>query len=261
MNISSLLGLILAIGVLVGTIFLSTSNSHVFLDVHAFLIVIGGTLSASLIGFSGKKIFLLIKVFFRKVLGKNDEFKTAISEIVDLAKGFRENDNYLREKMPHLKTPFLRDAVELMVEGGLDPEDFDKIIVKRAHNMNLRYEEDADIFKALSKFPPAFGLLGAVIGMITLMQGLGGADAFAKVGPSMGVALVATMYGIAVANFIFLPLGENLARVNRADHIVRQMVVDGIKLIRIKKHPLVIEENLKCYLLPGERQELKKKAA
>lgn len=119
--------------------------------------------------------------------------------------------------------------------------------------MNHRHEEDADIFKALAKFPPAFGLLGAVIGMISLMQNLGGADAMQKVGPSMAIALVATMYGIAVANFIFLPIGENLAKANRMDSIIRHMVIDGFKLIRQKKHPLVVEESIKSYLLPSER--------
>lgn len=260
MNFSSILGIVGAVGVLVGTIFMSTEHSRAFLDVHAFIIVIGGTTAASLLSFSGKKMFQLLRVFFRKVLGRNDELSVAITEIVDLARGYRENDGYLREKLPGLKTPFLKDAIEMMVEGGIDPEDLDKILVKRAIAMNHRYEEDAEMFKTLSKFPPAFGLLGAVIGMISLMQGLGGADAFAKVGPSMAIALVATMYGIAVANFIFLPLGENLARVNRMDHLARQMVVDGTKLIRIKKHPLVVEETLRCYLLPGERLQMKKAA-
>lgn len=261
MNFSSLFGLVLAFVVLIGTIVLSTGKeSKVFLDIHAFMIVIGGTLAASLLSFSMSKIVVLLKVFFKKVLGRTDEIMVALHEVVDLAKGYRENDNYLREKIPQLKTYFLKDAVELMVEGGIDPDDLDKILTKRALAMNHRYEEDAEMFKTLSKFPPAFGLLGAVIGMITLMQGLGGADAFAKVGPSMAVALVATMYGIAVANFIFLPLGENLSRVNKIDHLVRQIVVDGIKLIRQKKHPLVVEESLKSYLLPSERLKLKKTA-
>ncbi|NUM59994.1 MAG: motility protein A, partial [Bdellovibrionaceae bacterium] len=110
MNFSSLIGIFLAVGVMVGTIMMSTKNSKVFLDSHAFMIVIGGTLAASLLSFSGKKIWQLTKVFFRKVLGKNNELYLAIGEIVDLAKGYRDNDNYLRDKMKSLKTPFLADA-------------------------------------------------------------------------------------------------------------------------------------------------------
>lgn len=257
MNLSSIGGIVLAVVVLIGTILLSTDKTNMFLDMHAFIIVIGGTLAASLLSFNTKKILILTKVFFKKVLGKNNDTLIAIDEMVDLARGYRESEAYLQEKRASLKTPFLKDALDLMLDGGVDADVLDKILLKRALNQNQRYEEDADMFKTIAKFPPAFGLLGAVIGMITLMQNLGGADAFSKVGPSMAVALVATMYGIAVANFIFLPLGENLSRVNRADHMIRLMVVDGVKLIRAKKHPIVVEESLKSYLLPGERKQAK----
>lgn len=260
MNFSSLIGLILSLVVVVVSIITSTKDSKMFLDAHAFVIVIGGTLAASLLSFSGKKMFALTKVFFRRVLGKNDEMQRAIDEIVDLAKGYRDNENYLRDKIPQIKTPFLKEALELMTDGGIDQNEIDKILMKRATVIHARHEEDAEIFKALSKFPPAFGLLGAVIGMISLMQNLGGADAFQKVGPSLAVALVATMYGIALANFFFLPLGENLAKVNRMDFLIRQIVIDGIKLVRQKKHPLVVQENIKSYLLPGERNQAKKAA-
>jgi len=260
MNFSAIFGIFLAVIVMVGSILMSPGNNRLFLDMHAFVIVLGGTLAASLLSFSGKKLYVLVKIFFKTALGKNDEIHIALSELVDLAKGFRENDNYLKTRMPTLKTPFLKEAVELLTDGGIDPQDLDKILAKRASVIHHLHEEDADIFKTLSKFPPAFGLLGAVIGMISLMSGLGGADAFQKVGPSMAVALVATMYGIAVANFFFLPLGENLARVNRLNTIIRNMVLDGIKLIRAKKHPLVVEESLKSYLLPSERKNNKKAA-
>lgn len=258
MNFSSIFGIVLAFSVLIGAMMTSTSNSKVFLDPHAFLIVIGGTFAASLLSFSGKKMWMLIKIFFRRVLGRNNEISIVIHEVVDLAKGFRENENYLKTKAPQIKTPFLKDALELITESGVDPDEIDRILIKRSISIHHRYEEDAENFKALSKFPPAFGLLGAVIGMISLMQNLGGADAFQKVGPSMAIALVATLYGIAVANFFFLPLGENLSRLNKVDHLVRSIVLDGVKLIRQKKHPIIVEESIKSYLLPSERKEIKK---
>ncbi|MBX2989217.1 MAG: MotA/TolQ/ExbB proton channel family protein [Bdellovibrionaceae bacterium] len=260
MNLSALVGILMAFAVFIGAAVTSVSDMRIFLDFHAFLIVIGGTLAASLISFSGKTMVMLGKIFLKRVLGKNDEIKTAIEELVDLARGYRENDAYLKDKIPAIKTPFLKEALEMMTEGGIDPQDVDKILAKRAAAVQARYDADADMFKSLAKFPPAFGLLGAVIGMIALMQNLGGADAFKKVGPSMAIALVATMYGIAVANFIFLPLGENLSKANRFDQTIRLIVIDGIKLVRIKKHPIVVEESLKSYLLPTERDNIKKAA-
>ncbi len=261
MNISSLLGILLSFAVLIGAMLTSAKDSKVFLDPHAFLIVIGGTFAASLLSFSGKKMLSLAQIFMKRVLGKNNEVSIVIHEVVDLAKGYRESDGYLAEKEKTLKTPFLKEAIGLYIEGGIEPHEMDRILVKRSIAIHHRYEEDAENFKALSKFPPAFGLLGAVIGMVSLMQNLGGADAMQTVGPSMAIALVATLYGIAVANFFFLPLGENLTRLNKEDQLVRSIVIDGIKLIREKKHPLIVEESIKSYLLPSERAQIKKLAA
>lgn len=258
MNFSSLIGLILSLSVVLVSVATATNNWKVFMDAHAFLIVIGGTAAAALLSFSGPKLLALAKVFLRRVLGKNEELQVAITEIVDLAKGYRDNDKYLKDNVAKIKTDFLREGIQLLIDGGMDAVELEAILKKRAKTILHRHEEDAEIFKALSKFPPAFGLLGAVIGMIAMMQNMGGPDGMAKVGPSLAVALVATLYGIALANFFFLPLGENLTKLNRLDGMIRQMVIDGVKLIRLKKHPLVVEETIKSHLLPSERIPSKK---
>ncbi len=259
MNISSIVGLSLACLVFLGTAFTSAGSAKVFWDPHALLIVIGGTIAASFLGFSFKRMKALFFIFYKKVLGNEKEISTVIGEIVDLARGYRENDTYLKNSAAKLTHPFLREAVTMLSEGGLEPSELDDILIKRTRNTYQRFEEDADNFRTLSKFPPAFGLLGAVIGIITLMQNLGGPDSFQKVGPSMAVALVATLYGIAVANFIFLPLAEHLSRLNKIELNARLMICDSIKLIRAKKHPFMVEETCKSYVPPGERVEQKLK--
>lgn len=259
MNYSSISGILLAVIVLTGTMATSVKDISVFLDYHAAMIVLGGTMAAALTGFSASKMYNMLKVVLSRVIkGALSEYKEVISEIVELSRGYRDNPRHLEESAPNLKTPFLKEAIELTIEGGLSPKDIDHILLKRAQTHFKRYEEDANVFHTLAKFPPAFGLLGAVVGMIALMQGLGGADAIKTVGPAMAVALVATMYGIAFANFVLIPLAENLSKHNRTDKIIRSMVLDGVKLIRQKKHPLLVEENIKSYLLPSERDALNK---
>lgn len=259
MNYSSISGITLAIVVLIATMVTSVKDMWVFLDYHAAMIVLGGTLAAALTAFSATKMWNMMKVVLSRVIKTSmGEYAEVIDEIVDLGRGYRENPRHLEESLDNIKTHFLKEAVQLTVEGGLSPKDIDMILLKRAQTHHKRYEEDANVFHTLAKFPPAFGLLGAVVGMIALMQSLGGADAIKNVGPAMAVALVATMYGIAFANFILIPLGENLSKHNRTDKIIRTMVLDGIKLIRAKKHPLLIEENIKSYLLPSERDALNK---
>lgn len=262
MNKSSASGLILALFVFLAIALTSTKNPLVFLDWHAGLIVIGGTAAAAMVSFSAKNIIQLFKIFASRVLKSTQkQYEEVIQEMVDLATNYRNDDSYLSKALPNIKTPFLKEAIELTIDGGLTEKEIDLILAKRAATHYKRYEEDANMFTTLAKFPPAFGLLGAVVGMVGLMESLGGADAIKNVGPKMAVALVATLYGIAVANFIFIPIGENLSKFNRQDKITRQMIIDGMRMIRAKKHPLLVEENVKSYLLPSERNGVKKTAS
>lgn len=262
MNFSSILGIIAALTVLTVALMTSTSSYAIFLNAHAILIVLGGTAAAALISFPLKTFIVLIKVFTKKVLGKySNAHEKVIREIVDLAKGYRDNSNYLAEKIESIQTPFLKEGVQMLIDGGMTPEKMDRIMRKRALTHYKRHEEEAGIFKIIAKFPPAFGLLGTTLGMIGLLQSLGSPDSFKKLGPAMAVGLVATLYGIATANLVFIPIGENLTKLNKEDEILREMVIDGLKLLRLKEHPSIVEEELKSYLLPSERQKIGKVSA
>ena len=259
MNFSSLLGILVALGVLGAALSTATESYMIFLNAHGLLIVFGGTAAASLMCFPLTTYFNIAKVFFKKFIGRySQEYSAVITEIVDLARGSRDNPAYLATKVKVLKTPFLRDAVELLVQGGVSDEALHTILEKRALTHFKRYEDDAAIFKVIAKFPPAFGLLGTTLGMIALLQQLGGQDAFKHIGPSMAVGLVATLYGIVLANLVLIPIGENLSMLNKEDETIREIVIDGVRLIRAKEHPLVVEEYLKSYLLPSEREKMKK---
>lgn len=259
MNFSSLFGVVSALLVFGIALFTSTDSRSIFLDPHGILIVIGGTAAASLICFPMKSLITLFKVFFNKVLGKySNAHEKVIYEIVDLAKGQRDNSNYLKDKVGSLTTPFLKEAVEMQILGGIDAKVVDRILAKRALTHYKRHEKEAGVFKTIAKFPPAFGLMGTTLGMISLLQSLGGADAFKKLGPSMAIGLVATLYGIALTNLVFVPIGENLSKLNEEDEITREIVMDGIRLIRDRVHEIIVEEELKSYLLPSERIKMKK---
>lgn len=261
MNISSIIGIISALVVFFAALFTSTSAWGIFLDPHGILIVMGGTAAASLICFPLSTFVTLGKVFFKKVLGKYaDTHAMVIYEVVDLARGYRDNQNYLQQKVDSIKMPFLKESVQMFIEGGMEEHVFDRIMRKRALTHFKKHEEEAGIFKTIAKFPPAFGLMGTTLGMIALLQSLGAPDSFKKLGPAMAIGLVATLYGIAIANLIFIPIGENLTKLNKEDETAREMVIDGLKLIRAKTHPSIVEEELKSYLLPKERSKIKKAA-
>ena len=261
MNFLSAIGLISALTVLAIALLTSTKSYGVFLNAHAILVVFGGTSAASLMCFPLSNYIGIFKVFFKKFLGNSGgQYHSVIIEIVELSRGHRDNPVFLAARVKGIKNLFLRDAVELLIQGGMTDQALQTILHKRAETHYKRYEEDAAIFKTIAKFPPAFGLMGTTLGMIALLQEMGGKDAFKLIGPSMAIGLVATFYGIALSNLILIPIGENLSKLNKEDETLREMVIDGVRLLRAKEHHIIVEEYLKSYLLPAERNALKKPA-
>ena len=102
------------------------------------------------------------------------------------------------------------------------------------------------------------GLLGAVTGMIALLGGLGKPGAEKTMGPAMSIALVATLYGIALANFFIIPIGESLVDSAKEMKRKNEIIIQGIKLILQDTNPVLMEEELNSFLLPGERIDRKK---
>ncbi len=261
MNLSALLGIIVSAAVFLISVLTATPAREIFLDPHGILVVVGGTAAASLLCFPLSTFPTMFKVIFNKFLGKYGQLhEDVIREIISLAKHQVDDPDALRDRVGKIKTEFLKEAVQLLVDGGLNEFQMDTVLRKRAQFLYRKHQKEAAIFKTIAKFPPAFGLMGTTIGMIALLQSLGGADAYKKLGPSMAIGLVATLYGIALANFIFIPLGENLSKINDEDLVLREIIIEGIKLLRQQQHPLVVEEYLKSYLSPTDRLKLKKVA-
>lgn len=255
-SFAPLLGILFSIGLVGYLLTDGIDNPMVFLNLHGVMVVIGGTLSVSLMIFSFKQIsvFSMMAIRIYSGLGRVNLFKL-IGEIVDAAKDVSTGVP-VAQSLPKLNNPFFKESMELLSKGGLSDDEFESVLECRLQVQNEFYKRQGASFKVLGKFPPAFGLVGATLGMITLLQGLGDPSAISKLGPSMSVALVATFYGLVVANFIIIPLGENLMQASQDDLLARRLVIDGVKLIRQKKHPFLVEEYLRSYLLPSERNKL-----
>lgn len=254
-NITSVVGLLLGLIVLVGGMYTSTPSFKIFINLHAVILVLGGTLAATITSFPLTSLLKIIKILIQKVFGKTQNpHSDVLYEIVDLSKGLRNNPNHLQEQLNQIENLFLREAIQLQLDGGIPDEVIDQTLKKRAQTHFERYEDEASMFKTIARYPPAFGLLGAVLGMIALMHSLGSPESFKTIGPSMALALVSTLYGIALANFVLIPIGEKLSRLNREDRITRLMIIEGVKLLRARQHPIIIEECLKSHLLPSERR-------
>ncbi len=258
MNLSSPLGLIFGSLVIVFAIKSEMTNASIFFNLHGLSIVFGGTLAAALVCFSFRHIMDIFIVIFREFTGQAKKIRLeTIQEIVLLSEETLGGN--LKGKIPNIKNPFLKESLELLMEGSFSHDELEEILRKRIQLQNEKYKKEGVIFKTVGKFPPAFGLIGATMGMIALLQGLGAPNAFEKLGPSMSVALTATFWGLVLANLFLIPIGENLSLAADEDLIIRRVVVDGVILLKEKKHPILVEEYLKSYLTPRDRQNAKKR--
>ncbi len=256
MNLSSMVGFLLSITVFVVAVARSAKDYHVFLDEHAILIVIGGTVAASCVCFSLPKIFSLFKVFFRRVIGKSKRnYPGLIQEIIGLSQASRRGRQAFEQAVNKVDDLFLKDAGNVLfwLDAEVSHEDLRELLETRAETHYERYLGESEIFRVMSRFPPAFGLLGTTLGMIALLQSLGSEGSKNAIGPSMSIALVATLYGIVLSNFVFIPIAEQLMQQSKEDLISRRMVVEGIMLIAADKPTQFVEEKVKSFLLPSER--------
>lgn len=252
MKIHPLIGLILGLSLIIWSIMQEMSNPLVFLNLHGIAMVVGGTISVSIIIFSFRSQLNLLQVLLRTIKGDIQKENQELIQVL----GELSEKKYKGEKLTgdeRFKKPFFQEALTLLNDETLSFEDLEVVLKKRLDVQHELYRKENNSFKLLGKFPPAFGLIGATMGMIALLQGLGGQDSFTKLGPAMSVALTATFWGLFLTNFILLPIGENLVQASDSDLRQRRMIMDGVLLIRQKKHPIVVKEFLQSYLVPGER--------
>lgn len=236
----------------------STSDPLVYVNGHAFMVVVGGTVAATAISFRFERIVMLTKVFMvRVVKGSSTDHIPLITEIMKLSEAYRMHSPNLKNMIEEIKDPFLKESMKVLTEGLFDSEEIVRVMQTRTNAIYQRYFEEAVKFKTLGKFPPAFGLMGAVMGMISIMKDLGASGGGGTIGPAMALALVGTLYGIGVANMVILPIGENLLESAKELKMKNNIIIEGIKLISMKKNPIIVAEELNSFLPVGQRLDWK----
>lgn len=253
MSLSTPIGILAGFSIVLWSLFGEVKNTSVFFNVHSIGIVLGGTFATALVCFSFAQLKDIFFVLLRQFTGvRNRERVEVVKEIFRLSTMIKNGEN-LEAEISAIKIPFLKEGLELYLDGSLSKDEMVEVLEKRIEIQNSRYRREGTTFKVIGKFPPAFGLIGATLGMIGLLQGLGAPNAFEQLGPSMSIALTSTFWGLVLANVILLPLGENLYLAAEEDLIIREIVLDGVLLLREKKHPLLVKENLNSYLPLLER--------
>lgn len=254
MNFSSFIGVIAGMAVLISAMKATTPNLEYFLDFHGILIVCGGTAAAASISFPLMQLLALVKVFIMRVLGRHRmEYQSVISQLLELNKKASLGITALSESIPAIKNEFLKEAVSLVAAGVLTEAEIRTALGQRIKTTEAQLLHEANMFRAIGRFPPAFGLLATTLGMIGVLQKIGQPDSQKMIGTSMAMGLIGTLYGIALANLVFIPIAENLTTRTEEEIALRRMIVEGAIMLKAQVNPVTMRESLNSFLLPKDR--------
>ena len=241
----TLLGLVVGLtGIMAGQI-LEGGDLSILFQGAAFLIVFGGTLGAVMVQCPTKVFFMAIKMsrwaFVTPRLHSRDMARQLMEWSV-LAR--KEGILALEARTSDIDDPFLEKGLQLLVDGN-SAEKIREVLDVDTHSWEQLRWQSARVWEAAAGYSPTIGIIGAVLGLMHVMQNLGEPS---KLGGGIAVAFVATIYGVAFANLLFLPVANKLKSIIMQQTHMREMVVDGLVGIANGDNPRLIEIKLQSYI-------------
>ncbi|MCK9517950.1 MAG: flagellar motor protein [Dehalococcoidia bacterium] len=251
MDLATVLGIALAFGGIIGGNIVEGGNPAALLNIPGLLIVIVGTLGAaiasqSLANFLGVPKALMTAFFAGK---QHDSVQTVELFVTMSDKARREGLLALEGDVDRIDDTFTRKGVQLMIDGT-DPELLREIMEIDAGSMKHRHERSFSVLEFMGGIAPTIGVLGAVMGLMTVMQHLNEPD---KIGPGIATAFVATFYGVASANVLFLPLATKMKNNSKHEQQYLELVIEGLMSIQAGDNPRIVREKLEGFLVPAQR--------
>jgi chemotaxis protein MotA len=248
---SSLGGVILALGGIIAGLLLEGGNLRQILQPTAAMIVFGGTFGAVMLQFPLSVVLHAFRrlgsVFF---IPKQDSQSTILRLVNYAQKARRAGIISLDAELDQIEDPFLKKSLMLAVDGT-EPQELRKIMELELDNQAEYEEQVPQVFESAGGFAPTVGIIGAVLGLIQVMQHL---DKINEVGKGIAVAFVATIYGVGSANLLYLPVAGKMKLRIRDEQITREMTLEGVASILEGMNPRVLETKLRGFLIDaGEK--------
>lgn len=253
MDLTTLIGLFFGLGMLLLAFVEEGGAISALLVPTAAMIVFGGTFGAVIVSFTMedlKKIPYFFKVVFTE---KKIDYGTVLESLVETAdKARREGLLSLESQLSTIENQFMARGLQLVIDGT-DPD-----LTRGMLEMEIEAFENGEklgfeIFMALGGFGPTFGIVGTVMGMVNVLSNLSTPD---ELGPKIALAFLATLYGIASANLLWIPFGTKVKVKTARDVLLMEMILEGILSIQAGENPRVIREKLMTFL-PAESRQAK----
>jgi chemotaxis protein MotA len=254
---ASLIGIVLALGGILAGLLLEGGNLSQILQPTAAMIVFGGTLGAVMLQFPLPIILLAFRQLGSVFVNPQRNPQATIGQLAEFAqKARREGIVSLDAELPQIEDSFLKRSLMLAVDGT-EPQELRKMMELELDNQAEYEEQVPQVFESAGGFAPTVGIIGAVLGLIQVMQHL---DRIDEVGKGIAVAFVATIYGVGSANLLYLPIAGKMRIRIRDEQIMREMTLEGVASILEGMNPRMLETKLLGFLVeanqaPGGTEE------
>lgn len=245
MDLNSIIGLILAVVAISAGAVLKGAGLQSLLSSAAFMIVVVGTTAAIMVQTPGhvmRRALSMLPWIFRPPVVNAEELIEKMFDWSGTARrlGLLSLEPVMEEESDH----FIRKGLQLVVDGS-EPD-----VIRSTLEVEIEAREAADmraakVFEGMGIYAPTLGIIGAVLGLMSVMQNL--ADP-SRLGRGIAAAFVATVYGIGLANLLFLPIANKLKVAVQAQSHVQEMIIEGLIAIARGEHPRNIESHLRGYL-------------
>ena len=261
MSLGTILGVLFGFGLFAGAIVMATDNYGMFLSLPSVILVIGGTLASAFIAYQARYVILSTKeIGGLFVKGKVDRKLLTVETGKIIRWGFLVKKHGILALEREIKSAkkqdhFLNYGVELVITGYTGDE-VRAMLSAAGEGEFMRKMVLADILKNMAATAPAFGMIGTLVGLIIMLQSIGGDPA--GLGAGLGVALLTTLYGVLFARLIFLPASTKLAQKEGILRFRNFLVTEGFSMLADHKSPRFIQDKMNSYLDPAIHYKIDK---
>lgn len=246
MDILTVIGIVLALGAILGGQVLEGGHIGSILQLTAFIIVAGGTVGACMIQFPMAVFAKAMKMASWVVMPPHESPEQTISQVLDWSNAARKGGLLALEPIVDgISDPFTKKGLQMLIDGA-EPDKLRTVLEVELEAREYMQTQAAKVFEAAGGYCPTIGIIGAVLGLIHVMENLADPSAL---GGGIAVAFVATIYGVGLANLFFLPMASKLKSIIHHQVVAKQVLIEGLISIAEGENPRLIESKLQGYLV------------
>lgn len=252
MDIFAVVGMFLGIGLILLGQAMEGGNIGQLLQITAAFIVLGGTTGAIVLSFPAPIIKLAISMLKNVFFPPKSDYQALITEIGGFATKARKEGIIALEKEANNASDSLLTLGLGAVADGTDPTLVRAMMENQIEALEAKVNSAAKVFESFGGYSPTLGIIGAVMGLIQVMQNLSDPS---KLGAGIAVAFVATIYGLFAANLVMIPLGTRIKFIYQGVYLYKNMIMEGVLSIQAGESPVLIERKLRSFILEDNTAE------